>query len=264
MFINIKFIYIIYFLVFFSPSLKAQKFACDSLSKSVIEELNSYSKTEFEKLVRYKKIDPKKAYNIATYFRLNKDTSYLFWYTKFIQLVQKEISHNNLEYMTVNYKNKLGISYYFSERYHEACLYLASSSQKSCLYNYYKNAYSITNRDSVDWIDIIKIGKFENITQLDSNFILKFPNWTSKGKSKQLLGSNRYCFFAVKFQNYSIIRYDYNAGRYMANLCFFIKSYPNGDVLLYNINDEINTFEALKEQIIQGKVSVKRWNYLSY
>ena len=260
----IKYKYIFFLLVLGYFPIKSQEFACDSLPKDVIDNFYSYTESQFKNIFSSKKTDPQKTYNIATYLRLKNDTSYLIWYKRFVELLYREISHSNYKYMTINYKYRKGISNYYLKNYHEACLCLANTSSNSCLDNYYKKSYAIINRDSVDWIDIIKTGKFENITMLDSNLILKFPNWVSKGKSKQLLGPNRYYFFAVKFQNYSIIRYDYNAGRYMANLCLFIKANPDGEVLVYNTDEEINSFELLKEKITKGEINIKRWNYLNY
>jgi hypothetical protein len=54
---------------------------CDTLSSELTKQFDNYSKKDFRKLRKQKKLAPIKAFEIATYFRQKGDTTYKQWYS---------------------------------------------------------------------------------------------------------------------------------------------------------------------------------------
>jgi hypothetical protein len=241
-------------------TMKAQK-DCDSLSFKVVQEFNTYTPAKFEKLIRQKKQEPLKAFDAATYLRQKNDSSYIKWYEVFL----KSIKDNRIDiYTSGSFQYRIGKAWYFLGDYHLASIYLSYTRPGSCENNYFNDSFSKLSKDTIDWFEIIASRVFEKVNEVDSTILSKFPNWKNQHSVTQPLGDRRYPFVIARSENYWIVSYGHNYGRFMDEECFFIKKNADGSVLIYTTERVIHSIEQLKTDCKENKLVFKKWNYFNY
>ncbi len=80
---------IIFILLLFFSGIALGQTKCDSLSPTLIKQFDGYSQKKFKQLKHKNNLDPKTAFDIATYFREKNDTAYKQWYLLCIELTKK-------------------------------------------------------------------------------------------------------------------------------------------------------------------------------
>jgi len=118
---------------------------CDTLSKEIVGELNTYSPRKFKRLKHEKKIEPIMVYNIATYFRQKSDTTYKQWYERYLFLANKRWHHGRVRDGGIWYSCmifRMGKAYYFLGNYPQALFWFIRSIKCNCPDDCVKDYYS--------------------------------------------------------------------------------------------------------------------------
>lgn len=114
---------------------------CDTLSSDLIKQFDSYTPRQFKKLKKQRKLEPIKAFEIATYFRQKGDTTCKQWYILYLNLMKK---HPHRSWGDKVPNKSLGgwyIIFYIAQAY-----YFTDNLEQA--YNWYVRAYKANISDS--------------------------------------------------------------------------------------------------------------------
>ncbi len=115
---------------------------CDTLPSDLVKQFDNYSKKEFHKLKKQKKLDPLIAFEIATYYRQKADTTCKQWYTLYIDLLFRKYTRH------IHFKDKsprFSESRRFSIFYLAQAFYFIGSYKRACSWYYRAYEYGISN-----------------------------------------------------------------------------------------------------------------------
>lgn len=122
---------LVFFLLCFSSTIGQTN--CDSLSSDITKQFDSYSKNKFTRLKKNKKLDPKIAFEIATYLRHKSDTTFRQWYLRYIDLIIfKTLDSPDTSSKTGLILFNIGQAYYYLDDYKAAAIWIKNAISLKC------------------------------------------------------------------------------------------------------------------------------------
>ena len=115
---------------------------CDTLSREMIKKYDSISQRKFKKLLHQRNLSYFTAYEIATYFRLKKDTTCNQWYRRSVELTKNKVNYLIRKRLCVTkYKFYviIGMSNFYLNNFEKAYLWLTKyKPEDDCTENFIK------------------------------------------------------------------------------------------------------------------------------